>query len=32
MSDSIRLLFHKAEYLVENVSAKALPVYGPGKK
>lgn len=32
MSDSIRLLFHKAEYLVENVSTRALPVYGPGKK
>lgn len=32
MSDSIRLLFHKAGYLVENVSGKALPVYGPGKK
>lgn len=31
MSDSIRLLFHKAGYLVENVSGKALPVYGPGK-
>lgn len=32
MSDSIRLLFHKAGYLVENISDKALPVYGPGKK
>lgn len=32
MSDSIRLLFYKAGYLVENVSCKALPVYGPGKK
>ncbi len=32
MSDSIRLLFHKAGYLVENVSGKALPVYGPGQK
>ena len=32
MSDSIRLLFHKAGYLVENVSGKTLPVYGPGKK
>lgn len=32
MSDSIRLLFHKAGYLVENVSSKALTVYGPGKK
>lgn len=31
MSDSIRLLFHKAGYLVENVSGKTLPVYGPGK-
>lgn len=32
MSDSIRLLFHKAGYLVENVSGMALPLYGPGKK
>lgn len=32
MSDSIRLLFHKAGYLMKNVSGKALPVYGPGKK
>lgn len=32
MSDSIRLLFHKAGYLVKNVSGKALPVYGPGPK
>lgn len=32
MSDSIRLLFHKAGYLVENVFGKALPVYGLGKK
>lgn len=32
MSDSIRLLFHKAGYLVENVSGKALPVHGPGQK
>ncbi len=32
MSDSIRLLFHKAGYLVDNASGKALPVYGPGKK
>lgn len=32
MSDSIRFLFHKAGYLVENVSGKALPLYGPGKK
>lgn len=32
MSDSIRLLFHKAGYLVKNVSGKALPVYGPGQK
>jgi hypothetical protein len=32
MSDSIRLLFHKAGYLMENVSGKALPLYGPGKK
>lgn len=32
MSDSIRLLFHKAGYLVENVSGKALPIYGPGQK
>lgn len=32
MSDSIRLLFYKAGYLVENVSNRALPLYGPGKK
>lgn len=32
MSDSIRLLFHKAGYLLENVSGKALPLYGPDKK
>lgn len=32
MSDSIRLLFHKVGYPVDNVSSKALPVYGPGKK
>lgn len=32
MSDSIRLLFHKEGYPVDNVSNKALPVYGPGKK
>lgn len=32
MSDSIRLLFHKAGLLMENVSGKALPVYGAGKK
>lgn len=32
MSDSIRLLFHKVRPLMENVSGKALPVYGPGKK
>lgn len=32
MSDSIRLLFHKAGYLMEKVSGKALPLYGPGQK
>ncbi len=32
MSASIRLLFHKTGYLMENVSGKALPVYGPGQK